>query len=488
MTAESEQRTGAILWLRRDLRLADHPALGAALARGGPIWPVYIFDAVARAETGAASRWRLGESLASLSADIAARGGRLILRRGDALEELRRLVAETGADAVYWTRLYTPGAIDRDKAVKSALLDDGVEAKSFPGAALAEPWDVATKTGGAFRVFTPFWRALRNAYEAPDARPAPSAWPSDGVAPASLSLEELALGAEMRRGAAVVARFVKAGEAAAEERLDAFLEERLEDYAEARNALGRPGASGLSPHLALGEISPHRIWRAARSAMLAAPERDQGGWSFLSEIAWRDFAWHLGYHTPELFDRNWRREWDAFPWREDNENAEAWRRGRTGEPVIDAAMRELYVTGVMHNRARMLTASYLTKHLMTDWRVGAAWFQDTLIDYDPASNAMGWQWTAGSGPDAAPFFRIFNPATQARKFDPSGGYLARWLPETAQGGLDPESGADGRLFFDACPRSWDMSPDDRYPTSPLIDLAEGRQRALAAYDSLKKAV
>lgn len=497
----SNDSAGALLWLRRDLRLADHPALAAALARGGPIWPVYIYDDVAEQESGAAARWRIGQSLRALDQDIRARGGKLILRRGDALETLRALAEETGAGAVYWSRLYTPGAMARDKRVKAALREDGREAESFAGSSLMEPWALETKTGGAYRVFTPFWRALRGAYSAPEPLAAPdaspNAWPTGAATPESLSHEALALGREMRRGADVLARFSSAGEAAAEARLSAFLEDRLERYKTDRDFLDRDGVSGLSPHLACGEISPHRIWRATRAAMLALPETETGGWHFLSELAWRDFAWSLGYHTPELFERNWRADWDAFPWRADNPDADYWRRGLTGEPLVDAAMRELYVTGVMHNRARMLVASYLTKHLMTDWRLGAEWFRDTLVDYDPASNAMGWQWTAGSGPDAAPYFRIYNPETQAEKFDPKGAYRARWLPQsTAQTlALEAEAEAeantdaapqDGLLFYAACPRSWGLAPDDPAPTK-RIDLAAGRQRALAAYDQLKQA-
>ena len=486
----ASNRNGVILWLRRDLRLADLPALHAACKVGGPVWPVYVWDDVAHAETGAASRWRLEQSLHALGDDIAAKGGRLILRRGDAHEELRRVLDATGAGAVYWTRLYTPAAMERDKKIKQTLSESGVEAKSFKGALLLEPWEIATQSGDPYRVYTPFWKSLKAGFEPDGGSPAPETWPHGDAKLESLALEELGLSAEMNRGAAIVARFNEAGEAAAASRLDRFLSDHLRDYDDARDRLDQDGTSGLSPALAFGEISPHRIWRATCAAMAADPEAEKGGWSFLSEIAWRDFASHLGYHTPELFDRNWRSEWDSFPWREDNDDAERWRRGRTGEPVIDAAMRELYVTGRMHNRARMLVASYLTKHLLVDWRVGAEWFRDCLVDYDPASNAMGWQWAAGSGPDAAPFFRIFNPRAQAEKHDPSGAYLSAWLPDATgcfSSGLPLETEDPlGRLFFEACPRSWGLSKDHPYPEEPLVDLKAGRQRALDAYDSLKR--
>jgi deoxyribodipyrimidine photo-lyase len=284
----------------------------------------------------------------------------------------------------------------------------------------------------------------------------------------------------MRRGAAVVARHANVGEAAAQDRLGAFCAGPVADYADRRDRLDLSATSNLSENLATGELSPRAAWAAGRAAL----ERQGGGKgaeTFLQELVWREFAYHLLYHTPRLTDANWREDWDAFPWRADNADAERWRRGMTGEPVIDAAMRELYVTGRMHNRARMLVASYLCKHLMTDWRGGEAWFRETLIDWDVASNAMGWQWAAGSGPDAAPFFRIFNPATQAEKFDPDRAYRRRWLAE-----LSRSPGADALSYFDAIPKKWGLKASQPYP-SPLVDLKTGRERALEAYTRLRQA-
>jgi len=232
------------------------------------------------------------------------------------------------------------------------------------------------------------------------------------------------------------------------------------------------GTSGLSPHLALGEIGPRRLWHGA---VRAEGEGRKGAFTFRKELVWRDFAHHLLYHTPQLGTANWKPEWDAFPWQGDNDHAEAWRRGMTGQPFVDAAMREMYVTGTMHNRSRMVVASYLTKHLMTDWRVGAAWFDDCLTDWDPASNAMGWQWVAGSGPDAAPYFRVFNPATQAETYDPAATYRKRWIAE-----MSGNPGTDALSYFDAVPRSWRLEAGQPYPR-PIVDLAAGRSRALAAY-------
>jgi len=278
----------------------------------------------------------------------------------------------------------------------------------------------------------------------------------------------------MNRGAAVVAPYQRVGEAAALAQMEAFLDGPVERYAIARDLPAEPGTSGLAQNLALGEIGARRVWHGA---MRAFHDGRAGAETFLRELVWREFSYHLLHHTPHITTRNWKPEWDAFAWRGDNPDAEAWRRGRTGEPFVDAAMREMYVTGTMHNRGRMIVASYLTKHLLTDWRVGADWFAECLTDWDPAANAMGWQWAAGSGPDAAPYFRIFNPSTQAEKFDPDRSYRRRFIAE-----LSRSPGPQALAYFDAVPESWRLDPGSPYP-APLIDLAAGRARALAAYSA-----
>jgi deoxyribodipyrimidine photo-lyase len=466
-----------LLWLRRDLRLSDNPALAAALARGGPVIPVFVLDPLVEG-WGAAPLWRLGESLRALAGDLAAKGSRLVLRRGPALESLTALARETGARGVVWSRLYDAPSIDRDKAVKVGLREAGLDADSVNGSLLFEPWTVETGAGGFYKVYTPFWKAVRG--RDPGApRPTPGAISAPETWPASDALEDWALGARMNRGAAIVARHANIGEAAALDRLGAFCDGPIADYAEKRDRVDLSATSNLSENLATGELSPRVAWAAGRAAL----ERlgGKGPETFLQELVWRDFAYHLLHHTPHLTSRNWRPEWDAFPWRDDNADAERWRRGATGEPMIDAAMRELYVTGRMHNRARMLVASYLCKHLMTHWTVGEAWFRETLIDWDLASNAMGWQWAAGSGPDAAPFFRIFNPATQAEKFDPARAYRRRWIAE-----LSRSPGPDALAFFEAIPKNWGFTASQAYP-SPLVDLKTGRERALQAYTKLRQA-
>ncbi len=458
-----------ILWFRRDLRLDDHPMLSAALASGRPLLPVFILDDETRA-LGAASLLRLDLALAAFAGRLAAVGSRLILRQGPALPVLQRLATETGAAAVLWTRGYDPASKARDTAVKAALRAQGLQAESHPGFLLHEPWALQTGQGGPYRVFTPFWKALRVLPVAP-ALPAPVHLPGPAVWPASDALPDWRLSAPMRRGAAVVAVHQSPGETAALARLSAFADGPMASYAARRDFMAEPATSGLSENLTWGEISPRRIWHRGWRAM---EEGNPGAETFLKELVWREFAWHLMHHYPQIASRNWKPDWDAFPWRGDSAEAERWRRGQTGEPVVDAAMREMYVTGRMHNRARMIVASYLTKHLLTDWRIGLDWFAECLTDWDPAANAMGWQWVAGSGPDAAPFFRIFNPATQAEKFDPEARYRRRWVAE-----LSRNPGADALSFFDAAPLSWQLDPARRYPL-PMIDLAAGRERALAA--------
>ncbi|PYE85507.1 deoxyribodipyrimidine photo-lyase [Pseudoroseicyclus aestuarii] len=466
------------MWFRRDLRLADNAALTAAASSGGPVVPVFLCDAVLEGE-GAAPRFRRGLSVEALSQALEQRGSRLILRRGKAEEILPALAEELGAKAVHAGRLHGPRDRANDAAVSDALTARGIAFTLHDGHTLHPPEAARTTTGGSYKVFTPFWKALRQRdpgalLPEPARLPAPEAWP------ASDDLQDWALGAAMRQGAAVVQPHCHAGEAAAQDRLEAFLG-RLDDYTEARDRLADRATSGLSENLTYGEVSPRACWHAASRALHEGGASGRGAEAFRRELVWRDFAWHLMAHAPDMATTNWRSEWDGFPWADGGPQAEAWRRGRTGMDVVDAAQREMFVTGTMHNRARMISASYLTKHLMTDWRVGRAWFEDCLIDWDEASNAVNWQWVAGSGADASPFFRIFNPETQASKFDPEGRYRRAWI---AEGQENPPKGA--LAYFDAIPRSWGMSATDAYPQVPLIGTREGRERALDAYRSRRE--
>lgn len=479
--------TGPILCLiRRDLRLDDNPMLSAAALSGRAVIPVFVLDPHIRS-WGAAPIWRLGLGIEVFARALAASGSRLILRRGELATVVSELIAQTGAGAVWWARGLDPASIERDTALKSGLRARGVEARSFPGAVLFDPWTVRTGQGGPYRVYSAFWRAVRGRDPGPPLPPierlkAPNSWP------ASEPLAAWDLGRGMQRGAAIVGRHIATGEVSALLRLNRFVEERIDSYGTQRDFPAAGATSGLSQNLTYGEISPRRIWAMALAAHQAGA---RGAEHFLKELVWREFAWHLMYHTPRIATSAWRPEWDSFPWIDAPGSAEAmaWKQGRTGVDIVDAAMRELYVTGTMHNRARMIAASYLTKNLGLHWSIGRDWFARTLVDWDPASNAMGWQWVAGSGPDAAPYFRIFNPETQARKFDGDHGYRRHWLGRaggapTAQSPQDG-SGAGAREFFDALPVSWGMSRADPPARLSPEALAASRRAALARYEDWK---
>lgn len=463
-----------ILWFRRDLRLADNPMLDAAARTGRPLIPVFVHDDVV-ANAPVAPRWRWGLGVERFARALAEAGSRLTLRSGAAEDVLPALAQETGAQDVWWTRLYDRDARERDEEAADALNAAGIGTRDWHGHLLHEPWTIETKTGGPYRVYSPMWRAVKDrAVDAP--APAPRSLRGTNEWPASEDVSDWDMGVAMDRGAEVVAGHLTVGETAARGRLDRFLAERVERYDRMRDVPGTDGTSGLSENLTYGEIGPRTVWHAALAGREVG-ELNDGETTFLKEIVWREFAYHLLHHWPDLPERSWRREWVRFPWRGDNEEAEAWRRGRTGMRFVDAAMREMHVTGTMHNRGRMIVASYLTKHLMTDWRIGHDFFADHLIDWDVANNALGWQWAAGCGPDASPYFRVFNPEGQLEKFDPDGDYAAKWIAE----GQDhpPET---ARAFFEAVPRRWGLSSGDAYP-APIVGAAEGRQRALDAYEA-----
>ncbi len=468
-----------IFWFRDDLRLADNPGLAAAVASGKPVVTVFVLDDESR-ETrpmGAACRWWLDKSLAALGERIAAKGGKLILRRGAAEAVIAQLVEETGAEAVFWNRRY--GAARKiDERIKAALKAEGVAAESFNGSLLAEPFALKTGTGGDFKVFTPFWKALQASLVMPAAAPEPRALKTvAGVA--SDKLADWGLHPTRPDWSGGMAEAWTPGEMGARKRLRDFLKDQIAGYSENRDRPDEDGTSRLSPYLRFGEISPHQCWRAARHAEEAgeAPARDVQ--KFLSEIAWRDFSYHLLYHDPQMPKLSWRRQFEEIEWRKGTKaELEAWRRGQTGYPIIDAGMRQLWTTGWMHNRVRMIVASFFAKDLLVHWRKGEEWFWDTLVDADEANNANGWQWTAGTGADAAPYFRVFNPVLQGEKFDPNGDYVRAWAPELS-----------------ALPAKWIHHPweapaavlaeagvklGETYP-APVVDHDFARKRALETY-------
>jgi len=450
----SDQRP-SVVWLRDDLRLADNPALAAAVGRGAPIVVVYLLDEVSRGirPLGAAVKWWLHHSLASLAADIEARGGTLVLRRGAAETEIPKLVAETDAAAVFWNRRYGR-ARDIDAALKSRLRDEGRTVESFRANLLFEPWTVTTQEGNPYRVFTQFWKTCLEQGVARDPLDAPDSILS--VDAASDDLDDWALLPTKPDWAGGLREYCAPGESSAHDRLEGFVADVLESY-HRRDEPGVEATSGLSPHLRFGEISPLQIWHRLHAAVPAPAQQNAA--KFLREVGWREFNYNILFHFPELHTDNYRSAFDAFPWADTPEwEIDAWRQGKTGVPLVDAGMRELWHTGTMHNRVRMVTASFLIKNLLVDWRVGEAWFWDTLVDADEANNPANWQWVAGSGADAAPYFRVFNPVLQAQKFDKGGRYIRRWVPELEAG---------------------------EYPLEPIVDLAQSRRDALKAYDTMK---
>lgn len=447
-----------LVWFRDDLRLADHPALRAAIDRGEPVIGVFLLDEVSPGirPLGGAARWWLHHSLADLGARLAERGSALVLRRGAAAEEIPRLVAETGAGAVVWNRRYggPERAIDAD--LKTRLRSDGVTVESYAASVLFEPWTVRTGAGTPFSVFTPFWNACLNLPAPRAPLPEPREIPGPATTPDTDALEEWGLLPTAPDWAEGLRERWRPGELAARRRLRDFLDDDLGTYDRARDEPAAGATSLLSPRLRWGELSPHTVWHdtlqaAGTGAHAASAHR------FLSELGWREFAWHTLFHFPDLATRNWRASFDAFRWpHPDPEHLRAWERGETGIGLVDAGMRELWRTGYMHNRVRMVAASFLTKNLLVDWRIGEEWFWDTLVDADAANNPFNWQWVAGSGADAAPYFRIFNPARQAERFDPHGAYIAQWAPDAAS-----------RL--------------------PIVDLAATRREALDRYEDVKRA-
>lgn len=469
----------ALVWLRQDLRIADNPALRAAVESGRPVIVAYVLDDQGPWPLGAASRWWLHGSLAALDADLTARGAGLTLRRGPAAREIAALVRETGANAVYWNRCYEPAAIARDTGLKKDLTAAGVTVESFNGALLFEPWEIRTGGDGPYKVFTPFWRACRA--QALDVKTAAAPKRIPGGAAKSLRLADLKLLPTKPDWAGGMRAAWTPGEAGAKALLATFLDDALDGYDANRNRPDMVGTSRLSPHLHFGEISPRQIWRAVETFVEIHPALRREADKFLSEIGWREFSTHLLFHNPKLPEANWKSQFDAFPWEENADGVEAWKRGRTGYPIVDAGMRELWTTGWMHNRVRMIVASFLIKDLMVHWRTGEDWFWDTLVDADLANNAASWQWVAGSGADASPYFRIFNPVTQGETYDPEGAYVRRWVPEIAA------------LPDKVIHKPWTATPEAlaaagvelgrTYPR-PIVDHGEARTRALAAYKSI----
>lgn len=467
-----------IVWFRHDLRVEDNPALRAAVDRGAVI-PVFIWSPAEEGQwsPGGASRWWLHHSIDSLDERLRQLGSRLILSNRPSLVALRSIIKDTKAQGVFWNRRYEPAIIKRDTHIAKQLRDDNVEVKRFNGGLLFEPGSILNKSGGPFQVFTAFWKTCLQ--QSPSQRtptpqkiPAPKSWPT------SENLDSLQLEPVIDWAAGIRDAW-RPGSKEAQKRLRTFVKGPLSNYEVGRNQIDIDGSSRLSPHLHFGEISPGQVRRAVMKSGAATSKSAQ---VFLAEIGWREFAHHLLYHFPETTGQPLRDSFKRFPWSRDATALRRWQKGQTGYPIIDAAMRDLWSSGFMPNRARMIVASFLTKHLLIPWQEGAKWFWDTLVDADLASNTLGWQWTAGCGADAAPYFRIFNPILQAQKFDPNGAYIRRWVPE-----------------LEALPTPWIFKPweapadilrsadirlGEAYP-EPIVDHAEARTAALSAYDFIR---
>ena len=467
----------SIVWFRHDLRLADNPALTAATGSGTPIVALFIFDEAAMGawRYGGASRWWLHHSLKALAQELASLGASLVLRQGPADLVLSGLVAETSASAVYWNRLYEPWAVRRDSEIKTRLGGYGLKVESFNASLLFEPTHMRNGKGETYRVFTPFWKAALAAPEPEPPLPAPAQL--QGVRGlASERLEEWRLLPAKPDWTGGLRETWQVGETSAAKRLHQFAVAGAAQYGTARDEMGQDGVSHLSPHLHFGEISPRQVWHEVRrrAGDVAMP--------FLRQLGWREFCHHLLLANPQMPDRPLDHSFEPFPWREDSGGLAAWKRGLTGYPLVDAAMRELWRIGYMHNRARLVAGSFLVKHLLLPWREGESWFWDTLVDADLANNSGGWQWVAGCGADAAPYFRVFNPVLQGKKFDADGTYVRRNVPELAS--LDSKYIHRPWEAPETVLRAAGVKLGETYPL-PIVDHAFARARALRAYEAVR---
>lgn len=483
------ETASTIVWLREDLRLGDNPALTAAIADGLKVIPLYILEegGTGNWSLGAASRWWLHMSLKNLKNDLEAMGSRLILRRGNPRDVLRDLIGAQTVKAVYWNRCYTPHSRMRDENIKNTLKNQNITARSFKAALLWEPWEISTGAGAPYTIFSPFWKALLTKGAPAPPLPTPSKIASPHDWPASDALGDwdlLPTGPDWSHG---LRKAWQPGETRAITQIDHFLGDAADHYKNDRDLPAVSGTSRLSAHLHFGEISPRQVWQRVQHHMAAGNAgsdtgSDAGAMAYLRELGWREFCHSLLYYHPDMPEKNLKSRFDAFPWENQTTDLKAWQQGKTGYPIVDAGMRELWCTGWMHNRVRMIAASFLIKHLMIDWREGEKWFWDTLVDADLANNAAGWQWVAGSGADASPYFRIFNPVLQGQKFDANGDYVRRWVPELAK--LPPDYIHAPWEAPDSVLRNAGVSLGASYP-QPIVRHSFARQRALDAYKTLK---
>ncbi len=482
MTRYKKSIRPVIHWFRKDLRLTDNPALSSAAESGHPILAVYILedgDSDPWAP-GGASRWWLHHSLKALDQSLKTLGNSLILRRGRPQEVLRELVTETSAAAVYCTSLTEPHALKIDSELKHILNELGTGFRALDGNLIFPPESIATKNGEPFKVFTPFYKACLKKFPLPAPPPALKRLQCHEKTVKSDSLEQWNLLPTKPDWSTGWLDIWTPGEQGALSRLDPFLEQSAAKYGMRRDRPGVAGTSRLSPHFHFGEISPLLCWHRASSNIRPGTEKNID--SFLRQIIWREFSHHLLYHFPAFPEKPFRQEFEHFPWERNEEALRRWQRGLTGYPIVDAGMRELWMTGWMHNRVRMVAASFLVKHLLVPWQDGAAWFWDTLVDADLANNSVSWQWVAGCGVDAAPFFRIFNPVLQGRKFDPDGTYVRLWVPELAN--LPNKYIHEPWTASEKILENLDIFLGKNYPL-PVVDHSKAQNQALSMFKKLR---
>ncbi len=467
----------SIVWLHNDLRTRDNPALHHA-ASEGHVLPLFAWAPSEEKDwqPGGAHKWWLHHSLSELAKSLTDAGSPLVLQKGPSLDAILKTAKQSKASHVYWNERYEPLLRRRDLKIQASLRDTGLEVKTFQGALLHDPDEIRTNKGDPYRVFTPFWKKFKDLVAVPQPLPAPQLTPPSNSIE-SLAVEDLELLPTIDWAGGLRETWTP-GEKGAHDRINAFIDEGILTYHDRRDRPDLDGTSTVSPHLRYGEISPRQIWNAVTDQH----PRARGAMAYLREIGWREFSYHLLYHFPHTTTKPLNERFKSFPWSGDKVALKRWQKGLTGYPIVDAGMRQLWHTGWMHNRVRMIVASFLTKDLLIRWQEGAAWFWDTLVDGDLANNTQGWQWSAGCGADAQPFFRIFNPVSQGRKFDPEGAYVRKWIPEIAE--------LPAKLIH----APWEASPaalkdagvvlGDTYP-EPIVDHSDARKSALAAFEKLR---